>query len=479
METAKTTGRGRAFRAGIWYVISNIVVKAIAIITTPIFTRMMTTSEYGVVQNFISWNSILLPIFTLNLTYSIGRAKLDFQDDLDNYTGSMQLTSGIFSAVVCIIAGILIHPVSRLLELTELETTILLAYLFFETTIQFAQNRFRYRYQYKQNISIAWYLALSTTLLSLALIWIFHDPKPVLRMIGLAAPCVVLSLYFWITSLARKQVKFNKRYISYGLRISLPLIVHNVSMHILSQSDRIFITKIWGTSDTAFYSLAYTYGVLLHVFTNAVAEGWLPWFHDTYFEGKFDEIRKNVKPLVILGCYISLAGIALAPEAVFILGGNEYTRSIYCVPPVILGVLCQYVYTHYVNIEMHLKKTSFVSYGTIFAAALNIALNAIFIPRFGFIAAAYTTLASYLALMVVHFIITRAVLHVKLYKDLFMFGSLLVTFVISGGLMYTYQLNNLIRYGITFVGLITCIIYFRSYIGNWITKFKSRFIKKG
>jgi O-antigen/teichoic acid export membrane protein len=82
-------------------------------------------------------------------------------------------------------------------------------------------------------------------------------------------------------------------------------------MHILSQSDRIFITKIWGKSDTAFYSLAYTYGILLYVFTNAVSDGWLPWFHDTYYAGEYDKIRKNVKPLVVLGCYIGLACIAL------------------------------------------------------------------------------------------------------------------------------------------------------------------------
>ena len=84
MDSKRKTGHV-ALKAGVWYLISNIVVKAISVITTPIFTRLMSTVEYGTVQTFISWHTLLLPIFTLSLTYSIGRAKLDFPDKLDDY----------------------------------------------------------------------------------------------------------------------------------------------------------------------------------------------------------------------------------------------------------------------------------------------------------------------------------------------------------------------------------------------------------
>ena len=72
-----------ALKAGAWYVISSISVKAVSIITTPIFTRLMTTKEYGYVATFTTWYSLLSVFCTLNLSYSIGRAKLDFPDKLD------------------------------------------------------------------------------------------------------------------------------------------------------------------------------------------------------------------------------------------------------------------------------------------------------------------------------------------------------------------------------------------------------------
>jgi O-antigen/teichoic acid export membrane protein len=161
-----------------------------------------------------------------------------------------------------------------------------------------------------------------------------------------------------------------------------------------------------------------------------------------------------------------------------VLGGEDYMTGVYCVPPIVLGVLCQYVYTHYVNIELHLKKTKFVSMGTIFAALLNIVLNAIFIPQYGFVAAAYTTFFSYVCLLFVHFGITRVILKVKLYNDFFMFGAVLVTGVIAVPLIYLYP-HNLIRYGVAALGFASMLFVFRRFIKSYIEKLRSKRSKAG
>lgn len=472
-ENIKNAG-GVALKAGAWYVVSSIMVKAISIITTPIFTRLLSTAEYGTVSTFTSWHTLLLTFFTLNLTYSIGRAKLDFPGKLDDYVGSMQVLSAIVSACVVGLAIIFINPVSSFLELNRFQTILLLIYLFFEPAISFRQNCYRYKYQYKQNIAIAWYTALSTVFLALILIMNLDGDNATLRMIGITVPTVVLSVFFWIKSFKSRHLNCNRTYWKYGWSLSGPLILHTVSMNILSQSDRIFISKICGTSSTGIYSLAYNYGLLLNIITGAVSDGWLPWFHDTFFAEKFDEIKKNVKYIVVLGCYVGLACIALAPEAIKILGGDAYSEGVYCVPPIVLGIVCQYIYTHYVNIEMHMKKTKYVSMGTIFAAILNVVLNAIFIPKFGYVAASYTTLASYIALLFIHFTITRRILKVKLYNDVFMFGSMVVTAVVTIIITYSYS-YTLVRYLLIGVGFITFVLVFRNFIISFV---KKRFVKK-
>lgn len=452
-----------------WYVVSSVMVKAVSVITTPIFTRILTTDEYGYVSTFATWYSLLLVICSLNLTYSIGRAKIDFPDKLDDYIGSSQLLSLLVSVIIAVLMIVFIKPVSSLLTLSEPLVYLLLAYLIFSPAINFAQNGFRYRYKYKQNIAIAWYTAVVTSACSLIFILCFDGDGAFWRCAGLVLPTIILSSAFWINSIRKNRVRVNVEYWKYGMTLSIPLVIHTLSLHILASSDRIFITNICGASDTGIYSLVYQYGTLLSIVTNAVSEGWLPWFHDTYHAGKFEDIRKNVKSIVVLGCYVGLACIAFAPEAISILGGEKYAAGASCVPPIVLGIICQYIYTHYVNIELHLKKTKYVSFGTIFAALLNIVLNVMFIPEYGFVAAAYTTLFSYISLLLIHFIITRKILHVKLYNDSFIFGSFVVTALVSVPLVMTYSMH-LIRYILIAVGFASFVFVYHNYIFYYIRK---------
>ncbi len=93
--------------------------------------------------------------------------------------------------------------------------------------------------------------------------------------------------------------------------------------------------------------------------------------------------------------------------------------------------------------------------GTIIAAGLNIVLNIIFIPKYGFIAAAYTTLFCYFVLMFVHLFITRIVLRVNLYDDWFMFAAIGAVVLLAALFMSLYS-TMLIRYTILAT---LCILY--------------------
>lgn len=103
-----------------------------------------------------------------------------------------------------------------------------------------------------------------------------------------------------VFSFKRRYVKVKVEYWKYGLLISVPLILNSISLNILAQSDRIFITKFCGADFTGIYSLAYSYAILINIVLNAANEAWLPWFHDSLNDNLKDEIRKNVKPLIVL-----------------------------------------------------------------------------------------------------------------------------------------------------------------------------------
>lgn len=445
----------KALKAGAWYTVSSIVVKAITILTTPIFTRMMTTGDYGMSSNFSSWYTLLMIFCSLNLTYSIGRAKLDFKDQLDDYVGSMQLLALFTTCIIGTIGIVFRKYLAPAMELNSNLMILLVVYLLFAPGISFTQSKFRYQYRYKENIGIAAFTTISSVVVTLLLMLVFKSERYYAKVLGVIITAVSLSSFFWIRAIKSNSVHINITYWKYGLAISLPLILHSLSLNVLSQSDRLMITKFCGTDANGIYSLAYSYAILINIIMHSVNEAWLPWFHDTYYAEEFSSIKNNVKPLVILGCMLGIGCIAIAPEAMLILGPKEYQLGQWAVAPVTVGIVCQFIYQQYVHIELHLKQTKYISAGTFIAAALNLILNLIFIPRFGFIAAAYTTLFCYFVLMFVHLFITRVLLKVHLYDDGFMFMALAVVACVAAFFMYMYRFIW-IRYAIL---IIVCGLY--------------------
>lgn len=474
-ETITKENRGKqALKSGVWYTISSISVKAILIITTPLFTRLMTTSEYGVSSTFTTWFTVLNVICSLNLWYSVGRAKLDFPGKLEEYVASAQLLALIFCSILSGGAILLLDRVTNWLEMDKALVIALIVYLLAYPSVQLTQSKFKYQYNYKGNIWITIYTTVATTVLSLMFVLLIPSHRALGKALGAVVSSVLFAVGVWSLSLKRGYVKINVEYWKYGLIISVPLILNSISLNILAQSDRVFITKFCGSNFTGIYSLAYSYAILINIVLNAVNEAWLPWFHDSLNDKLYDAIRKNVKPLIIFGCWFGVGCIAIAPEAIALLGGSAYREGIWVVPPVTIGVVCSYIFQHYEHIELHLKKTWYISFGTVVAAGINIVLNYVFVQLYGFVAAAYTTLFCYFVLMILHHFISRYVLKLHLYDDKFMYLAVLVTGILGVMFMTLYDKFWIWRWILISVISLVYLWVNRRLFKSVISKFMSR-----
>lgn len=93
-----------AARASVAYAICSVLQKCISLITLPLFTRMLTTEQYGQVTIYTSWTGLLGIILTLNLAYgSFSTAMVEFEDKRNEYISSIEgiciFLSGIFIIV--------------------------------------------------------------------------------------------------------------------------------------------------------------------------------------------------------------------------------------------------------------------------------------------------------------------------------------------------------------------------------------------
>ena len=319
--------------------------------------------------------------------------------------------------------------------------------------------------------------------LSILLMLLFNDSRYIGKILGVMLPTAIMGIIFYVRFIVKGRVFYNREYWVYALKIGLPMIPHALALILLAQMDRIMIKGICGDGEAGLYIFGYSFATLLMIFTNAIGQAYLPWFNETLYDGKADKIRQVQKKLVLLGCFLSLIFIAAAPEALMLLSisNNSYWIAKYVVPPIVLGTLAQYFYTNYVNVEIFCKKTSIIAAGSCFAALVNYVLNHTFIPRFGYIAAAYTTLASYVVLMVMHYIMVRFVLRRKVYDDMYMFTAMLIMIVVGIAYIFLYgdsAVMIIMRYALTIAIAAAFAIVHRRDIITLIHYVKMRFSGK-
>lgn len=456
METTAAKNVNRlAIKSGSSYMLSNILISATSIVTAPIFTRLLTTSDYGIASNFAAWINIGLVIIGLGLPYSIGNAIIDFPSDLNKYLASIQTLGSLMAASVLIIVILFKQQISVLMGIDQSLVLIIFIYLLFLPSVIFAQERYKFILQYKQNIFIS---ILNTfgaiTFCLIFILYIFNEHRYYGRIIGLILPMFLMGVFFYIQILRGGWSIHIRKYWSYALKISLPMIPHALAMVVLTQIDRIMILQICGSSDAGLYSFGFSYAILLLLFSNAVLQAYQPWLYINYKNNDLKSIKSSTNDIASGMCILTLIIIALAPEAIKILGARNFWAAKWVVMPIAIGALFQYIYNTYTGLELYHKKTIVIAIGTIFAALINYFLNLLFIPKFGYIAAAYATFASYLALALFHMYAYKLVTGKRVYDDKFIWTVAIITTILSFLIMNLYD-YFVLRYLVLIIILVT------------------------
>jgi len=455
---APVADSNKVLKSGLWYIISNIMIRAVGIITSPIYTRLLSPEEKVLADNFNSYVSIFTTVTCLCLIYSVGRAKLDFPDTFDKYMSAIQSLSSLFGIVVLCIVTTQFDRLSVLMQYQKIELFLMFLYLVIYPSIDYMQYKYRFEYKYKENIAISVIICIVTVFLSIGLILAMPEQKSFAKILGTVLPGMIVGLWCYITLLKNGRTLYNKEYWIYALKIGLPMIPHGLALVILNKIDSLMIMGYCGKHDGGIYTTGYSIAVLLSVITNAIGQAWLPWFNEKLHVGEKKVISDKNILLMLLGCVLTLGFITIGPEAIKLLTAPAYWDCMYVVPPVAIGTLCQYFYTNYVNLELYHKKTSIIAINSIAAAVINVILNYYFIQKFGYLAAAYTTVAGYFILMILHYIATRYILGEKLYNDLLYFLMLIVSGIAGCSMLYVYN-NWILRY-------IIAIVFF-TLVGLW------------
>lgn len=396
-------------RATIWFFVCSILQRGISVITTPIFTRMLTTTEYGQFTVFNSWLSIISVVITLNLTagvYTMGIVK--FKEEEKIYTSSLQGLNFILCIFWTIIYLCFRNYWNRVFSLTTVQMLAMFLMIWSSASFGFWMTTQRNAYRYRALVVVTLIVSIMKPVIGIWFVMKAQD-KVTARILGLALVEVIGYSGFFFLQMIRGRKFYSGKYWKYAILFNLPLVPHYLSNTVLSGADRIMIEKMVGESEAGIYGLAYSISTVIYMVNDALNKTMSPWLYQKIREKDYASMHKVVYPSLIMVATANICLIAVAPELIAVFAPKEYYEAIYIIPPVAMSGFMTYLYLCFAPFEFYYEKRIWTTMGTLVSAVTNLILNYMFIPIFGYQAAGYITLICYALYALAHYFFMRKV----------------------------------------------------------------------
>lgn len=457
------TNLSEPVKASLWFTFSSVIQKGIALLSTPIFTRLLSTEQYGVYSVYQSWYAIITIFTTLNLyagVYNNGMTK--WPDRRPQYTSALLGLSSTISIIWFLIYLAAMDFWNELLGLSSLFVLTMFAEILFVPAYNFWSSGQRYDYKYRKLVAISLFIGAGSPLLGIVAV-LSTSYKAEAQVLSYALIQICVGLIFYIHIMRRGRHFFIKDYWIFALKFNIPLIPHYLAQTVLNQADRIMIANMVGNGAAAIYSVAYSISMMFTIVTTAINNTFIPYTYKAIRDQKYQPLRNSANFLCLLIGGVCIVAMAFGPEIIRIFASPEYYEARWVVPPVAESVFFMFVYPLFCNIEFYYEQTLFIMIASGTAAAMNVGLNYIFIGQFGYLAAAYTTLACYIFLTIAHYIAYKIIcrkksIHFELYDIRFITGLITASLAVMFFMTLIYD-HIVIRYAI--IAVIAAIAFIK------------------
>lgn len=444
----------KPIKASLWFTICSVIQKIISLITVPIFTRILTTEQYGIYTLYLSWHDLIIIFTSLGLYNAIiNKAMIKFEDDKNGVISSFVGITTILTIIVFVLFYVNADIATKITGLSLPMIIVLFVDLLFTPSLAFWMAKERFEFKYVKVILITLLIAVCNPLLGLIGVCL-TDYKAEARIFSVALVNILSGVFFYFYFIIKGKKMFNWKYWKYALSFNLPLVPHYLSGAILNQSDRVMINYYCSSEDAAIYGVAYTIAMTAIIVVNAVNASMTPWVFKTLSKNNDDignSIEKVMNESLVLILLIVVLLILFAPEVLMIMGGTEYIKAIWVFPFVAGSVFFIYLYSRFADVEFYYDKNTYVLISSLFSALLNIVLNYIAIPMFGYVAAGITTFICYIVQSILNYIFMKKTIKSKgilrIYDVKFIVGIslfIVILCLISILLYYKFILRYLI-----------------------------------
>ncbi len=391
-------------KVSLWYFICVLFSKGLSFISTPIFTRIMSTEDYGITTIFRSWYEIVVIFTTFGLSnsvFNVGLVKYD--NDKDHFQSSLIGLEIVYFTISSSIFLAFYNSIYYFVKLEKKFIVLMLIFCLSSTLMAMWTLRMRLEYNYRKMAIINLLNVLFSVSLSVLFV-IYGNDKAFGKVTGTVIATSLFGLLCIVESFYKNHHIVELKYWKFAIKYNTPMIPHFLSLVLLNQLDRIMIQNMIGIGEAGIYSVAYNSAGVITVINSALSASYNPWLLQRLKDKNYDKIKEIVN--VVLLMYMGLLAmlILFAPEIIKIMAPVNYYEGIYAIPPVACSMFFVLLFNLFAPVEHFSLKTKFIGIASIISAIANILLNYIFIGLYGYLAAGYTTLVCYIIYAFAHWL---------------------------------------------------------------------------
>lgn len=374
--------------------ISSFGTKIFSFVLIPIYTSILSTSDYGLYELYRTTVSLSIPILTLNIAESVMRFSLDKSSNVkDIFSIGLRrviVSSVVFSvAVFCNYYFGVIHLLS--------EYSVYLVFLFAFELLYELLSKFSRGVENVKAVAIAGAIS-SVTMISLNILFLVTfrmglEGFFLANCCSFVVPCIyfIVTLHVWKYVSFVKRTALKKKMFSY----SSPLVFNTIAWWINNASDRYVVTWLCGIALNGVYSVAYKIPSILNVFQSLFNQAWVL-SAVKEFNANNHKFYENVYN--IYNCAMALVcSLLIIFDKVIakILFAEDFFSAWMYAPFLLISVLFGALSGLLGGIFSAAKKSKLYAKTTIVGAAVNIILDVVLVSMFGVVGAAVATMVSF------------------------------------------------------------------------------------
>lgn len=408
------------------FTIGSFGSKILSFLLVPLYTAVLTTTEYGSVDLITSTASLLTPILLL----SIFDATLRFGMD-SNYKKEDVLSTSINVAVkgfIVLIIGVLVVYITQIIKISGVYLVFLCVYFFLGAISQIFNLYLRAKNQ-AAIIAFGGIICTFITCISNILFLLVFKYGILGYMISNIIGVSLQNLFQLVAAEIYKDIKL-RDYNDLSkpmIRYSLPLITNSISWWVNNASDRYILTFIKGIAENGIYSVSYKIPTILTMFQGIFYNAWSISAIAEFDNKDKDGFIGNNYTMYSFVSLIICSGLLICniPLASFLYKGDYY-EAWKCIPFLLVGTVFSGISQFEGSLFAATKNTKLVAKTTIIGAIVNTIGNFIFIYFIGSVGAALATLFGYFITWVLRTIFLQSFIKMRVNWETHVLSIILV-----------------------------------------------------